>query len=110
MSDEIWSDEQIYQAALEEWLGVLAQLWTAIGKSIDADRLDVYGKSLSGVPLGLLELAVARVIRENVYSVVPLPGVVWKAVEKELGDPWDVRAAIENWKEEKWARVVYRFE
>jgi hypothetical protein len=91
---------------LEEWLGILAQLWTAIGKPIDADRLDVHGKSLTGVPLGLLELAVARVIRENVYQLVPSPGVVWKAVEKELGNPRDVIAAIESWKERMWERVI----
>jgi hypothetical protein len=110
MSDEIRTDEQIHQAAMEEWLGILAQLWTAIGKPIDADRLDLYGKALEDVPLGLLESAVARVIRENVYSVVPPPGVVWKAVEKELGNPHDVLAAIEKWKDDFWSRIAYRFE
>ncbi len=64
---------------LEEWLGVLAELWTAAGKPLEADRLKVYRQSLGEVPLGLLERAVRRVIRENVYHVVPLPGVVWAA-------------------------------
>ena len=77
MSDEILrTEEEIHQAAREEWLGILARVWTAIGKPRDADRLDLYGKALADVPLGLLEIAVARVIRENEYSVVPPPGVV----------------------------------
>jgi hypothetical protein len=62
----------------------------------------VYRQSLGEVPLGLLELAVQRVIRENSYHVVPLPGVVWAAVRKELGNPWDVKAAIEDWVERIW--------
>ena len=82
---------------LVEWLWVLAVLWTAAGKPLEADRLQMYRQSLGEVPLGLLELAVRRVIRENVYHGVPLPGVVWAAVRRELGDPWDVRLAIENW-------------
>ena len=86
---------------LEEWLGVLAELWTAAGKPLEADRLEVYRQSLGDVPLGLLELAVWRVIRENVYHIVPLPGVVWAAVRKELGDPWDIRMAIEEWVERR---------
>ncbi len=91
---------------LEEWLGVLAQLWTAAGKPLEADRLEVYRQSLGEVPLGLLELAVRRVIRENVYHVVPLPGVVWGAVRRELGDPWDIRMAMEEWVERRclWVR------
>jgi hypothetical protein len=49
----------------------------------------------------LLELAVRRVIRENTYNVVPLPGVVWVAVRKEIGEPWDVRLAMEGWVENR---------
>ena len=36
---------------------MLAELWTAAGKALKADRLEVYQKSLGEVPLGLLELA-----------------------------------------------------
>jgi len=57
------------------------------------------------VPLGLLERSVRRVIRENVVHVVPLPGVVWAAVRRELGDPWDVRLAMEDWVERRWGMV-----
>jgi hypothetical protein len=56
-------------------------------------------RALEDVPLGLVECAVARVVRENEYSIVPPPGVVWAAVRKEMGDPYDARAAIEGWKE-----------
>ena len=42
----------------------------------------MYRQSLGEVPLGLLEREVRRVIRENVYHVVPLPGVVWAAVRR----------------------------
>ena len=81
---------------------MLAELWTAAGKPLEADRLQVYRQSLGEVPLALLELAVRRVIRENVYHVVPLPGVVWAAVWRELGEPWDVRLAREGWVERRW--------
>ena len=70
-------------------------MWTAAGKPLEADRLQVYRQSLGEVPLGLLERAVRRVIRENVYHVGPLPGVVWAAMRQELGEPWDMRQAIE---------------
>ncbi|MFA5874609.1 MAG: hypothetical protein WC832_11655 [Anaerolineales bacterium] len=35
---------------LEEWLGVLAELWTAVGKPLKADRLQVYRNSLAPAP------------------------------------------------------------
>jgi hypothetical protein len=91
-----------YDQPLEEWLGVLAELWKAAGKPVEADRLEIYAKSLGEVPLGLLEMAVQRVIRENMYHIVPLPGVVWEAVKKELGNPWDIRMALEDWVEQNW--------
>ena len=91
---------------LEDWLGVLAELWIAAGKALEADRLQVYRQSLGEVPLGLLELAVRRVIRENTYNVVPLPGVVWAAVRRELVNPWDVGAAMEDWVERSWRKIV----
>ena len=52
----------------------------------------------------MLELAVQRVIQENTYNVVPMPGMVWAAVRKELGDPWDVRMAMEDWVDRRWGR------
>jgi hypothetical protein len=61
---------------------------------------------LGEVPLGLLELALRRVIRENTYNVVPLPGVVWAAVRRELGEPCEIGLAMENWVERKWQRMI----
>jgi hypothetical protein len=46
-----------YELVLEEWLWVIAELWTAAGKPLEANRLKVYRQSLGEVPLGLLELA-----------------------------------------------------
>jgi hypothetical protein len=91
---------------LEEWLGVLAELWIAAGKPLEADRLQVYRQSLGEVPLGLLERSVRRVIRENVYYVVPLPGVVWAAVRRELGNPCDVKDAMEQWAESRYQALI----
>lgn len=45
-----------------------------------------------------------ELIREYGYHVVPLPGVVWEAVRKEMGAPQDVRLAIENWVARRWGR------
>jgi len=87
---------------LEEWLGVLSELWISVGKPVDEDRLMVYREALEDLPLGVLKLAVSRVVRENVRQGVPPPGVVWAAVRKELGDPWDVRQALENWAYSYW--------
>jgi len=97
-----------YELALEEWLDVLGELWTAVGKPVDRERLQVYRNALADVPLGLLEVAVRRVIRENTYSVVPPPGAVWEAVRQELGEPQDVRAAIERWKDRLWEELMWR--
>ena len=94
-----------FKTPLEEWLAVLGQLWTAAGKRIDSKRLKVYQKALEDVPLGLLEKAIKRVILENDYQVVPVPGVIWAAVRKELGYPFDINAAIEGWVEDQWDRV-----
>ena len=82
---------------MDEWNGILAQLWTSIGKEVDCARLLIYGKALGAVPMGLLEKVVARVMRENTYMMVPPVGTIWAAVRKELWDPFDLDAAIERW-------------
>jgi hypothetical protein len=98
-----------YESPMEEWLAVLAELWTAVGKPIEEDRLKVYQKALEDVPLGLLELAIKRVIQENDYQVVPVPGVIWAAVKKELGNPYDVKKAIEDWLDDKWYMLINKY-
>ena len=98
-----------FETPQEEWLAVLSGLWTSVEKPIDPDRLEVYQKTLEEVPLGLLELAVKRVIRENAYQVVPVPGVIWEAVKREFGNPIDVKMAIEIWLDEKWYRLINKY-
>jgi hypothetical protein len=91
------SDKEILDAATEDWTGVLASLWEIVGKPIDPARLRAYKKNLESVPLGLLELAINRVFRENVYQTVPVPGVIWEAIRKELHDPYDINKSLEEW-------------
>lgn len=100
------SDEDIHQDALHEWLEVLAQLWTAFGKPVDASQMIVYQRSLGSLPLGLLDRAVQRVIREHDFNNVPTVAEVWKAVRKELGNPVDLDRAIEVWCDQLWGKAV----
>lgn len=97
--EEVKTDEDIYQAALEEWLGILGQLWTAYDKEIEPDRLEIYRKQFSILPMGLLDVAVTRAIREHTFNSVPTVGEVWQAVRKILGNPSDLDGAIEHWHE-----------
>lgn len=103
------TDQEIYQMALEDWLTVLSRLWTAYDKHLDPERLALYQRTLQIVPLGLLENAIDRVIREHVYNSVPTVAEVWTAVRKELGNPHDIEQAIDAWCEASWRRCTYRF-
>ena len=99
---------------MTEWVSEIARLWDAVGKPLDETRLNIYKRELSDIPLGLLERAVSRVIRENTYSNVPPVGAIWKAVRVELGighkdDTTDVLDAIEDWKERSRQRCLVRF-
>ena len=103
--------EDIEQEAMEEWLGVLVRLWQAVGKNVDAERLQIYQRELGDVPLGLLEKAVKRLIREWQYANVPNVNEIWKAVCKELDcRSDDVLDEIEQWKMSSWDRCVIRFD
>ena len=107
MADEwiVKTDEEIRNAALEEWYGVLATLWTAIGKPIDKRRLELYGQDLGDVPLGLLDSALRRVRNENVYANVPSVGVIRQAVNKELEDSRCY--TISQWRENRWPAINF---
>ena len=105
---ELISDEA-YQEALDEWIGVLSRLWTACGKIPDTDRLVLYQEELAIVPLGLLQKAVSRAIREHAYNNVPTVGELWAAVRKELGDPHDIEQAISDWKYVTSRQCIVRF-
>lgn len=104
------TDEEVFDMAMADWLGQLIRLWDAVGKPLDADRLEIYRRELSDVPLGLLEHAVSRVIRENTYSNIPPVGTIWKAVRAELGNPYDVMDAIREWTERSWQRCFVKFD
>ena len=100
------SDDDLYQDAFKEWLDILAQLWTAFGKTVDDGQMIIYQRSLSVLPLGLLDAAVQRVIREHDFNNVPTVAEVWKAVRKELGNPVDLDRAIEIWCDQLWRKAV----
>ena len=94
---------------MNEWVGELVRLWDAVGKPLDASRLEIYQRELGDVPLGLLRLAVSRVIRENTYSNIPPVGTVWAAVRKELGDPHDLMQSMADWCFLQWQPGRVRF-
>jgi len=107
---EPMTDEEIRELAAMDWLGVMAKLWSVFGKPLDPDALTIYQEMLDGVPLGLLEKAIRRVVREHKYNSVPTVAEVWTAVRKELGNPEDVDQAIESWVNAQFKSAVYRFE
>ena len=102
-------ETEIYSAARAEWLGVLSQMWDAVGKPTDTARLIIYERQLRDVPLGLLEKAVARSIRNNGnYQNVPTISAIWAAIKKEVGDPYDVDTALEIWSDSEWDKIIIR--
>lgn len=105
------TDIEIELCAKTERVKILSEMWDAIGKPLDEKRLQKYAKELKGIPLGLLEKAVSRAIRNSGdYQVVPTISAVWKAVRHELGNPYDIDEAIERWMETRYQSAVYRFE
>jgi hypothetical protein len=85
------TDEQIYQDARAEWIGVLLQLWDAIGKTADKKQLAVYVKQLGDIPLGILERVVQSVLTDHTYHTVPTIGEIWAIVKNEYGDRESLR-------------------
>lgn len=106
MYRRLMTDEEITQAAREEWLSVLSRLWIAFDKPLDAERLTICQRELEMLPLGLLELSVSRAIREHKYNSVPTISDVWTAARKELHNPHDIDQAIRQWKESLWRRAI----
>jgi len=91
---------------LTEQCTILCHLWEAVGKPVDKGRLKVYADALGDVPLGLLELAVTRTLREaGGYNVVPTIGAVWEALQKELGNPRDLARAMQEWADAKFRNL-----
>jgi len=91
------TDEQIYQAARAEWIGVLLQLWDAIGKTADKKQLAVYVTQLGDIPLGVLEKVVQSVLADHTYHTVPTIGEIWAIVLNEYGD----RESLKFWSPRK---------
>jgi len=91
------TDEQIYQAAKADWVGVLLQLWDAIGKTADKKQLAVYVKQLGDIPLGILERVVQSVLADHTYHTVPTIGEIWAIVRNEYGD----RDSLKFWSPRK---------
>ena len=108
-------DEHIRQEAYKEWLGTLVKLWDAVDKDVDDKRLALYAEEFRCVPLGLLEKAVKRAIRNNgVYLSVPSIGALWVAIKKETGDHpnMDVMDAVALWEEkttQRFESTIHRF-
>lgn len=108
-------DEKIQKAAYEEWLGVLVSMWDAVDKDVEEKRLMYYAKEFADIPLGLLEKAVSRAIRNNgKYLSVPSVGAIWDAIRKETGEHpnMDVLEVVKLWNdqaEERFERQIYRF-
>ena len=97
MTDEFWTDEQIYKAARDEWTGVLLQLWSAYGKQPDPKQFKVYVKQLSGVPLAVLEDVIATLLREHKFNSVPTLGEIWDVIKKSTGNSDTVQVQTAPW-------------
>ena len=113
VQDKHMTDEEIRASADSEWLGLLREMWEAIGKPVDEKRLLVYARQLGIVPFGLLEKSVARAIRTNgQYQTVPTVGAIWDAVRKELdtAPALDIANAIANWVEASFESCIVRFQ
>lgn len=100
------------KVAIDEWIATLTRMWDAVDKPVDDRRLMVYVQEFKDIPLGLLEKAVGRAIRNNgVYTSVPTVGALWAAIRKEAGDfpNMEVMDVVDLWDQEKFERCIYRF-
>jgi hypothetical protein len=96
MTDEM---QEAYRIAYEEWLGVLAKLWTAQGRPIEPHRMYLYAENLAKVPFGLLEVVIDKLLSERAYSNVPTLGEIWSAIKKEGGESNNADLALESWRD-----------
>ncbi len=105
------SENDIRKAAKLEWLKTLSELWIFFGKQIDEERLRVYARDLSYVPLGLLEQAVRRAVREQQYHTTPTLRAVEDALCRVLSVERfsELESAIAAWEQDSFNRCVVRF-
>lgn len=102
--------DNMQSLAIAEWQSIISGMWDACGKSLsqpgEQERFKQYVRQFSNLPLGLLEAACNRAIREmGKYNTIPTIGAVWEAVRKELHNPHDLDWAIENWGEMRFANL-----
>jgi hypothetical protein len=108
------SDEQIYRAGMEDWVGTVASMWELIGKPVDEKRLNLYCKQLSIVPLGLLEKGIDYAVRNNTYNNIPPIGTIWEGIRKELvhlnmPPGTDIKDMIDRWNHDLFKRCFHHF-
>lgn len=89
---------------MQEWTNVVASLWVAIGKPIDSQRLSLYCREFSQVPLGLLEKSIKRLMHETVYQVIPTIGEIQRVINKELHEANCVDYS--DWVAREWLKVI----
>lgn len=100
------SDKEIHEMAVADWYSILEDMWVAVGKEIDKERLLIYGKDLGNVPCELLERAIRRIRMTSIYSQVPTIGEIWQAVRMELA--MDNCSTPEEWVERRWIQFMGR--
>jgi hypothetical protein len=109
------TDDQIYHAAMSEWVAIVATLWDALGKPIEEKRLNTYCQQLRSVPIGLLEIGVNYAIANNTFSNIPPVGKIYEGIRKELNTTinprpgMDMDEMIEAWTDHKFRNVFVQF-
>ena len=98
--NQVFTEAEIHKMAIADWYGILENLWLAIGKPVEKQRLLIYGQDLGNVPCELLERAIRRIRLNSIYSQVPTIGEIWQAVRIELAA--DNCSTPEDWIERKW--------
>jgi hypothetical protein len=85
------TDQEIYDMAMAEWVGILSQLWEAIGKPVDGKQLAVYTRQLGDIPLGILERVVSDILADHTFHTVPTIGELWAIIRNEYGDAHELQ-------------------
>ena len=113
--EDLECEKRIQKEAYAEWLECLVKMWNAVDKDVDDKRLAIYAEQFKAIPLGLLEKAVDRAIRNNgSYMSVPSVGALWQAIKQETGNHThiDVMGSINLWidsEDARFERQIYRF-
>ena len=90
------SSETIYKMAYHDWVNVLTQLWSAIGKPINDKQLRVYAEQLGDVPLEVLEKVITAVLKQHKYNTVPTLAEIWAVIDRDFGGLDQAKATTGN--------------